>query len=108
MLLNNTRRRRPYGLECQLEMTDDSVDGFRFFNKRDEAHLASAGWSQKGINFINLGDHLCPAFDRHVSLVVFNNGGMRRRLMPSWNSYQEKFSHKLTKNCELAKITSQF
>jgi hypothetical protein len=42
MLLNLMRRRRPFGLECQLEMTDDSVDGFRFF---DNSYLNQASIS---------------------------------------------------------------
>jgi hypothetical protein len=33
----------PFGLEAELEMADDLIDGFRIFDKRDDFHLASTG-----------------------------------------------------------------
>jgi hypothetical protein len=41
LLLDMMRRRRPFGFKSQLEMADDPVDGFRFFDKRDDAHPAA-------------------------------------------------------------------
>ena len=32
---------RPFGLEAELEMADDPVDGLSFFDKRDDPHLAT-------------------------------------------------------------------
>jgi hypothetical protein len=32
---------RPFGLEAELEMADDPVDGLSFFDKRDDSHLAT-------------------------------------------------------------------
>jgi len=32
---------RPFGLEAELEKADDPVDGLSFFDKRDDAHLAT-------------------------------------------------------------------
>ncbi len=32
---------RPFGLEAELEMADDPVDGLSFFDKRDDSHLTA-------------------------------------------------------------------
>jgi len=47
------RRRRPFGL-----------------------HAAAAGWIDQGGHLVNLEDRLCPAFGRHISRVIFYDGGM--------------------------------
>jgi len=44
ILLNNMRRRWPFGFKGQLEMADYPVDGFWFFDKRDDAAGISLPW----------------------------------------------------------------
>ena len=78
ILLNNTRRRRPFGLECQLEMTDDPVDCLGFLDKRYDVHPAFTGWTDQWVHLVDLADHLCPAFGRHISWLSFNDGGIKR------------------------------
>ncbi|MBN2435634.1 MAG: hypothetical protein JXK07_10255, partial [Spirochaetes bacterium] len=41
--LDMTWWKRPFRFECQLEMADDPVDGFRFFDKRNDPHPAARG-----------------------------------------------------------------
>jgi hypothetical protein len=41
-MLDNLWRRRPPGLETELEMTDDPVVSLRLFDKRDNGHSAFA------------------------------------------------------------------
>ena len=73
-----TRRRRAFGLECQLEMMDDPVDNLMVFDERDDPHPADAGWTQQRINFIHLADHLGPAFGRHIGGIIFYDERIRR------------------------------
>jgi hypothetical protein len=68
-LLDMMGRRGAFGLEWQFGMTDDPVDGFRFFDKRDDRHFAAAGGKQKRVYFIHLADHLCPIFGREMILL---------------------------------------
>jgi hypothetical protein len=71
------RRRRPFGLKGQLEMTDDPVDRLRFFDERDDSHPAATSGTTKRIHLVDLADHLGPAFGRHIKVIIFNNGGIR-------------------------------
>jgi hypothetical protein len=45
----NIRWGRPFGLEAELEMAGDLIDGFRIFDKRDDSHLASTGRTKQTI-----------------------------------------------------------
>ena len=58
-------------------MADDPVDGFRFFDKRDNGHFASTGGAQQRVNFIDLADHICPAFGGAISWLIFNDRGLK-------------------------------
>ena len=58
-------------------MTDDPFDNLMVFNERDNGHFASARRTDQWIHFIDLADHVSPAFGRHISRVIFNDGGMR-------------------------------
>ena len=49
-LLDMMRRRWPFGLERQLEMTDDPVDCLLFFDKRDDSHLTTTCGATQGIH----------------------------------------------------------
>jgi len=75
LLLENTRRRWPFGFKGQLEMSNDPVDDLRFFDKRDDSHLATACGTTKRIHFIDLANHLGPALGRHIVWFLFNNRG---------------------------------
>jgi len=72
------RRRRAFGLECQLEMTDDPVNRLRIIYKKDNSHPAATGRTDQWIHLVDLADHLGPALGRHIARIIFNNGAMRR------------------------------
>jgi len=74
LLLENTRRRWPFGFKGQLEMSSDPVDDLRFFDKRDDSHLATACGTTKRIHFIDLANHLGP---------LLTSLGMTRRTEPA-------------------------
>ncbi|NOR13457.1 MAG: hypothetical protein GQ545_09415 [Candidatus Aminicenantes bacterium] len=78
LLLNNTRRRRPFGFKGQLKMTDDPVDCLRFFDKGYDSHLATTCGTTQGIHFIDLADHLGPTFGRHIGWIVFCDKRIQR------------------------------
>jgi hypothetical protein len=53
-VLDIMRRRWPFGFKGQLEMAHDPVDGFRFFDKRDDLHLTSARRAHQGVELVDL------------------------------------------------------
>jgi len=42
LLLDNLRRRRTFSFEAEMEVVDDSVNGFMILDEGDDLHLASA------------------------------------------------------------------
>jgi len=75
----NIRWGRPFGLEAELEMADDLIYGFRIFDKRDDSHLASTGRTKQRIHFVDLADHLGPAFGGPKRLLLLDDRRVRRR-----------------------------
>jgi len=75
----NIRWGRPFGLEAELEMADDLIYGFRIFDKRDDSHLASTGRTKQRIHFVDLADHLGPAFGEPKRLLLLDDRRVRRR-----------------------------
>jgi len=75
----NIRWGRPFGLEAELEMADDLIYGFRIFDKRDDSHLASTGRTKQRIHFVDLADHLGPAFGGPKRLLLLDDHRVRRR-----------------------------
>jgi len=73
--LDNLWRRRPLGLEAELEMVDDLIDNLRPFDKRYTSQLATTGRAQQRVHFIDLADHLGPAFGGHIVWLIFNERG---------------------------------
>jgi len=67
------RRRWPVSFKGQLEVGGDPVDDLRFFDKRDDSHLATTGGAQQRVNFIDLANHLGPAFGGHIVWLIFND-----------------------------------
>jgi len=59
-------------------MADDPVDCLGFFDKREDSHPAPTGRIEEGIHLLDLADHLCPAFGRHINWVVFYDVGMKK------------------------------
>jgi len=55
---------------------DDFVDDLRLFGKRYDSHLATTGRTAKRIHFVDLADHLDPAFGGHIVWLIFNDRGM--------------------------------
>jgi len=54
--------RRTFGLEVELEVADDLIDGLGIFDERDDLHLTSARRAQQGVELVDLADHLAPLF----------------------------------------------
>jgi hypothetical protein len=72
--LDMMRRRWPFSLKCQLEITDDPVDRLRFFEERDDSHPAATSGTIKRIHLEDLADHLGPALGGHISRIIINDG----------------------------------
>jgi len=49
-------------MEAEFEVVDDLVYDHMIFDKSDEFHFCTALWTDEGIDFIDLADHLRPAF----------------------------------------------
>jgi hypothetical protein len=54
-------------------------DNFMAFNERDDGHLASTGGAQQRARFIDLTDHLGPAFGGPKRLLLLDDQRVRRR-----------------------------
>ena len=61
-LLDIRRRRWPLGMKAQLQMFDDLTNDLRIFNESDNEHLASTRRTDQWIHFLDLAEHLRPAF----------------------------------------------
>jgi len=72
------RRGRRLGLEAELKMADDLIDGLRVFDEGDDTHLSSAGRTNKRVNLIDFSDHLSPASGRDM-IFPFNEQRMEGR-----------------------------
>jgi hypothetical protein len=42
------------------QYVDDLIDSFMIFDEGADVHLPSVAWTQQGIDFINLANHLSP------------------------------------------------
>ena len=60
-LLDDLRGRRPFGMESELEVSDDLIDDFMILDKGDHFHLSAALRADQWVNFKNLPYHLGPA-----------------------------------------------
>ena len=78
-LLENMRRRRPFGHKGKFKVINNFVDNFMIFYESDDWHLASTGGAQQRISFIDLAYHFCPALWWNTSLFVLNDRWMGRR-----------------------------
>ncbi len=73
LLQDNLRRRRPFGHEGKLEVSDNLVDNFVIFDKGDHFHLSAALRTQQRVNFIDFFYHLSPASGRYKWSLIFND-----------------------------------
>jgi hypothetical protein len=60
LVLVTLRKGRPLGLEAELEMTDDPIDGLGIFDKGDDSHPSSTGRTKQRFRFVYLADHPGP------------------------------------------------
>jgi len=62
LLLDDLRGRWSFGMKSELEVSDDPVHCRIISDESDHSHLATACRTYERINFIDLVDHLRPAF----------------------------------------------
>jgi hypothetical protein len=73
LLISDLGRRGPLGDKGQFEVVDDAVDHAVSGEKGDNLHPGTALRADHGINFIDLADHLGPAFGGDgAGLVVYD------------------------------------
>jgi hypothetical protein len=63
-------------MKSELEVGDDPVHCGIIGDESDHSHLATACRTYERINFIDLADHLCPAFGRDMMVLFLNDQGM--------------------------------
>jgi len=73
--LNNMRWRRACGIEAEFEVVDDFVYDAMVFDEGDDSHSAIAIRTEERIHFIDLADHLCPAFPGRNVVAFSMTGG---------------------------------
>ncbi len=76
--MEKLRRGWPFGLEAELEIVDDLIDGCGIFDEGNDLHLASTRRTDQWIHLVDLADHLGPAFGGHIVWLIFNDRGIRR------------------------------
>ena len=64
-------------MKNKLEVTDNFVYDGVVFDEGGDSHLATTIRAEDGINFIDLADHLGPAFGGHTSIRIFNDWHMK-------------------------------
>ena len=60
-LLDDLRGRRSFGMESELEVSDDLIDDFMILDKGDHFHLSAALRTDQRIDFKDFPYHLSPA-----------------------------------------------
>ena len=64
-LLDDLRGRRPFGMESELEVSDDLIDDFMILDKGDNPHPTPTLRTGKRVYLINFFYHLRPPSGGH-------------------------------------------